>query len=114
MASEGAPACTTSATPTPDRIVDPDALEAALASREAAGLGACSASLLEPAAAWEQALHLAVAAALEQALHPEPAAALHQALHLELAAELSAELHAAPDPGPATFAAEGHVDLAQA
>ena len=88
----------------------PDAREAALASREAAGLGACSASLLEPAAAWEQALHLAVAAALEQALHPEPAAALHQALHLELAAEL----HAGPDPGPATFAAGGHVDLAQA
>ena len=88
----------------------PDALEAALASREAAGLGACSASHLEPAAAWEQALHLAVAAALEQALHPEPAAALHQALHLELAAEL----HAGPDPGPATFAAGGHLDLAQA
>ena len=117
MASEGAPACTTSATPTPDRIVHPDALEAALASREAAlasreaaGLGACSASHLEPAAAWEQALHLAVAAALEQALHPEPAAALHQALHLELAAEL----HAGPDPDPATFAAGGHVHLAQA
>ena len=84
--------------------------EAALASREAAGLGACSASPLEPAAALEQDLHLAPAAALEQALRPEPAAALYQALHLELAAEL----HAAPDPGPATFAAGGQVDLAQA